>query len=84
VFQKRLKNYSESVALYVAASGVPAENFLLRVGPQKFEDIRVSTRLLSDGVTVQATTCARWDFPVPILINKGASEICAQAAARYE
>lgn len=84
IFQKRLQNYSESVALYVAQSGDSAQSYVLRVGAQKFRDIQVSTRLHADGVTVQAKSCARWDFPLPILIANGSGQICAQAAARLE
>ncbi len=84
IFQKRLKNYSEGVALYVAESGDSAQGYLLRVGAQKFRDMQVSTRLHLDGVTVQAKSCAKWDFPIPIVIANGSRQICAQAAARLE
>lgn len=84
IFQKRLKNYSEGVALYVATTGDSAHNYLLRVGAHKFKDVRVSTVLLSDGLTEQATTCASWDFPILIWMSNGSRQICAQASARLE
>ena len=84
IFQKRLKNYSEGVALYVAATGDSAQSYLLRVGAEEFIDFKVQTSLLSDDQTVQATSCARWDFPISIWISNGSRQICAQAAARLE
>lgn len=84
VFQKRLKNYSESVALYVAESGATAQEFLDRAGPQKFKDFRVSSTIHQDALTVEATSCASWDFAIPILFPTGPREICAQASARLE
>lgn len=84
IFQKRLKNYSEGLALYVAATGDSAQNYLLRVGAEEFKDFKVRTSLLSDDQTVQATSCARWDFPISIWKSNGSRQICGQAAARLE
>lgn len=84
IFQKRLKNFSEGVAVYVAQSGESAQSYLQRVGTHRFKNVQVVSSLNSDGVTVQAKTCAQWDFPVPLLITKGSGQICAQAAARLE
>jgi hypothetical protein len=84
IFQKRLRNYSEGLALYVAESGDSAQNYLFRVGDQEFQNIELRTRLLADGVTVQATTCARWESPVPIVIAHNSGEICANAQSRFE
>jgi hypothetical protein len=84
IFQKRLRNYSEGLALYVAESGDSAQNYLFRVGNQEFQKIELRTRLLADGVTVQATTCARWESPVPIVIAHNSRQICANAQSRIE
>jgi hypothetical protein len=84
IFQKRLKNYSEGIALYVAETGESAQAYLDRVGAQNFQNLKVSSRFHPDGLTVQANSCARWTFPVPTLITSGSGEICAQASARLE
>ena len=84
IFQKRLRNYSEGLALYVAESSDSAQSYLIRVGDQEFQNIELRTRLLADGVTVQATTCARWESPVPIVIAHNSGQICANAQSRIE
>jgi hypothetical protein len=84
IFQKRLTNYSESVALYVKTTGEPASKFVSSAGTNRFVQLDVEARLLPDGLTVEARACALWRSPVALVGIAGESMVCSRAAARSE
>lgn len=84
VFQKRLTNFAESGALFVASTDQSIEQYLEVANFDQFTSLKASDRRLPDGKTVQVTACASWVAPMDILIKFSSREICSYANARAE
>ena len=84
IFQKRLTNYSESVAIYVKTTGEPVSKFVNSAGTNRFVQLDVEARILHDGLTVEARACALWRSPVALVGIASESMVCSRAAARSE
>ena len=83
VFQKRLTNYAEMVALFVVDKDASVSDFQRRAGDQEFEQLSLSEQLLEDGKTVRVTACATWTSPVLSTIEVLSTTVCSKAAARF-
>ena len=82
IFQKRLTSMAESIAIYVASANGDANTFLATAGTQNLVELKVSSFLESDEVTVVANVCALWSAPVVTVVEFAKLEICTHAAAR--
>lgn len=84
VFQKRLTNYSESAALYIASTGKDLQGFTTAIGGDSFKSLKVTLKIADDNRTVQVNSCAVWSAPIALVDRVTQTEICSHAAARAE
>ena len=82
IFQKRLTNVAESVALYVASGNGESADFLSSVGALNFDDLRVSTSPAADEVTTVVKACAKWRAPIVTIGEFSGMRICSTGSAR--
>lgn len=82
IFQKRLTNVAESIALYVASGNGESTDFLDSVGKLNFEDLRVANSIAADQVTTVVKVCANWRPPIVTLGEFSKIQICSTGSAR--
>ena len=84
IMQKRLTNFSESAALYVASGQGSIEDFVSYVWNPHFTEQSFTQQNLDDDLTVKITSCAEWLNPLPMNLVPGKLKVCAHASARSE
>lgn len=84
IFQKRLTNFSESAALYIAGTGEGTEAFLDFFGPNSFTKLKIKANVAPDDQTIEVTSCAQWVSPMPFIGSLSSTEVCSRALARGE
>lgn len=82
IFQKRLTNYAEMAALYVASGDVSVEDYQRTVGDEKFKALQLDQTILLDGLTVRVDACAQWNAPTRPAALLQDIRICSHASAR--
>jgi hypothetical protein len=82
IFQKRLNNVAESIALYVASGNGESVDFLNSVGSLNFEDLRVANSLAADQLTTVVKACAKWRAPIVTIGEFSTRQICSTGSAR--
>lgn len=82
IFQKRLTNYSESAALYVAATGEDPQRFAVDYGVSGFRNLIVKAGNSEDGLTAEVSVCALWSAPIYLVGSIVEKQVCSHASAR--
>ena len=82
VLERRLTSMAEFAALSGVRYSLSAEEFLREGGVNVFQNLRVASDSLLDGVTREVTLCAMWKAPLPTFIKLAEVEICGAGAAR--
>lgn len=82
IFQKRLTNYSESAALYVAATGEDPQSFAVDYGVSGFKNLIVKAGNSEDGLTAEVSVCALWSAPIYLVGSIVEKQVCSHASAR--
>ncbi len=84
ILQKRLTNFSESGALFIAETAQSKFDFLTLVGDSKFEALSTFAEVGSDSKTVHFKSCAIWRAPIAIIGQISSAQVCSHASARAE
>lgn len=84
ILQKRLTNFSESGALFIAETGQTKNDFLNLVGVSNFEQLSTYADVAADAKTIHFKSCSIWRAPIAILGPFSSAQVCSHASARSE
>lgn len=84
ILQKRLTNFSESGALFIAETGQGKLDYLKLVGDYKFKGLSTFVELAADAKTVRFKSCAIWQAPIAIIGQVSNTQVCSHASARAQ
>jgi hypothetical protein len=82
LLQRRLTTLAEFAALSKAGYDKPVSEFLLEVGANGINGVRVAAEGAADGFTFELTLCSRWQPPLPGLVVLRPIEVCGSGSAR--